>query len=59
MWASLLMSQNGTAAISLLLKIFENKDNIPIITEKLKKILAKEKLTNVEFVKILSVNLSE
>ena len=41
------------------LKFFENKDNIPIITEKLKKILAKEKLTNVEFVKIPSVNLSE
>ncbi|MBQ5310981.1 MAG: hypothetical protein ILP19_02935 [Oscillospiraceae bacterium] len=36
--------------------VFENKDNIPIITEKLKKILAKEKLTNVEFVKISSVN---
>ena len=34
--------------------VFENKDNIPIITEKLKKILAKEKLTNVEFVKIPS-----
>lgn len=35
--------------------VFENKDNIPIITEKLKKILAKEKLTNVEFVKIPSL----
>ena len=34
--------------------VFENKDNVPIITEKLKKILAKEKLTNVEFVKIPS-----
>lgn len=34
--------------------IFNNKDNIPIITEKLKKILVKEKLTNVEFVKVPS-----
>ena len=35
--------------------VFENKDNQPIITEKLKKILAKEKLTNTAFVKIASV----
>ncbi len=35
--------------------VFENKDNQPIITEKLKKILAKEKLTNTEFVKIPSI----
>ena len=34
--------------------VFENKDNQPIITEKIKKILAKEKLTNVEFIKIPS-----
>lgn len=34
--------------------VFNNKDNIPIITEKLKKILEKEKLTNVEFVKVPS-----
>lgn len=34
--------------------VFENKDNVPIITERLKKILAKEKLTNVEFEKITS-----
>lgn len=35
--------------------VFENKDNVPIITERLKKILAKEKLTNVEFTEILSI----
>ena len=35
--------------------VFDNKDNTPIITEKLKKILAKEKLTNVEFVKVPSL----
>ena len=34
---------------------FKNKDNTPIITERLKKILAKEKLTNTEFVKVTSI----
>lgn len=34
--------------------VFDNKVNVPIISEKLKKILVKEKLTNVEFVKVPS-----
>ena len=35
--------------------VFDNKDNTPIITEKLRKILTKGKLTNVEFVKVPSI----
>ena len=33
----------------------QNRDDIPIITERLKKILAKGKLTNTEFVKVTSI----